>query len=253
MEEITNNVTETALVSEEIVERQVVVEKEAQIKRFDVQQIIQHIVMMGSFTLLVVTGLPMKLNSLAISEWWVAVWGGINNVRNVHHAAAYVMVALCVYHLVYLFHSIAIQKKPFPIAMLPSIRDFINLYQEMLHFFGLKRDPPQFDRFNWREKFDYWAIFWGIPVMAGSGFILMFPVLVTKYLPGWVVPVALSAHSHEALLALGWIVLIHVFFNHFSPSTFPLNKAIFTGKVPEERYRREHPLEYVRIQKRLGK
>ncbi len=112
---------------------------------------------------------------------------------------------------------------------------------------GLRKELPRFGRFNWREKFDYWAIFWGMPVMAGSGFILLFPVLATKYLPGWAVPVALTAHSHEALLALGWIFLIHVFFNHFSPGVFPLNKSIFTGKVPEERYRLDHPLEYEKM------
>jgi hypothetical protein len=74
--------------------------------------------------------------------------------------------------------------------------------------------------------------------------------VATKYLPGWVVPVAFTAHSHEALLALLWIFLVHVFFNHFSPGVFPLNKSIFTGRVPEERYRREHPLDYERIPKK---
>jgi cytochrome b subunit of formate dehydrogenase len=87
-----------------------------------------------------------------------------------------------------------------------------------------------------------------VPVMAASGFIMLYPVLVTKILPGCVVPVALTAHSHEALLALWWIFLVHIFFNHFSPGVFPLNKSIFTGRVPEERYQREHPLEYQRIQ-----
>ncbi len=226
---------------------EVVAEKNRQIKRFELQQILQHATLMVSFTLLVITGLPMKFNTWAISEWWVSLWGGISNVRNVHHAAAYVMVALCIYHLGYIFSSTVIAKKPFPSAMIPSYKDFVNLYNEILYFFGLKHQVPQFDRFNWREKFDYWAIFWGIPVMAGSGFILLFPVLATRFLPGWVVPVALTAHSHEAVLALGWIFLVHVFFNHFSPGVFPLNKSIFTGKVPEERYKREHPLEWERI------
>ncbi len=229
--------------------RVIVAEKEIEIKRFEVQQIIQHVVMMVTFTLLVITGLPMKFNGLAISEWWAGLWGGIDTLRTVHHYSAYIMVALCVYHLLYIGISVVVQKKPFPIAMLPSIHDFVTLLQEMAYFLGLRRDPPQFDRFNWREKFDYWAIFWGMPVMAGSGFVLMFPVFATQHLPGWIIPVAYTAHSHEAMLALLWIAGVHIFFNHFSPSTFPLNKSIFTGKVPEERYRTEHPLEYERIVK----
>ena len=75
--------------------------------------------------------------------------------------------------------------------------------------------------------------------MFGSGFILMFPVLATKILPGWVVPTALVAHSHEAMLALLWIVGIHIFFSHFSPSVFPMNTVIFTGKMKREKYREE--------------
>jgi cytochrome b subunit of formate dehydrogenase len=230
---------------------ELVLEKNRQIKRFEVQQILQHATLMVSFTLLVITGIPMKFNEWASSEWWVSLWGGISTVRNVHHVAAFVMVALCFYHLGYIFSSTIIGKKPFPTAMIPSYKDFVNLYHEILYFFRLREEPPQFGRFNWREKFDYWAIFWGIPVMAGSGFILLFPVFATRFLPGWVVPVALVAHSHEALLALGWIFVVHVFFNHFSPGVFPLNKSIFTGRVPEERYKREHPLEWEKIKDNL--
>ena len=131
--------------------------------------------------------------------------------------------------------------------MIPMPQDFIKLFQELGYFLGLRKEKPRYDRFNWKEKFDYWAIFWGIPVMAGSGFILMYPVLVTKFLPGWVVPAALVAHSDEAMLALTWIFMVHIFFNHFTPGVFPLNTSIFTGKVPKERYRREHSLEYERL------
>ena len=131
--------------------------------------------------------------------------------------------------------------------MIPNVQDFIKLYQELGYFLGLRRERPRYDRFNWKEKFDYWAIFWGMPVMAVSGFILMYPTFVTKFLPGWTVPTALVAHSDEAMLALIWIFLVHVFFNHFSPGVFPLNTAMFTGKVSKERYHREHPLEYERF------
>lgn len=231
----------------ETVAAEKVVVRAKEITRFDVHQIVQHAMLMVSFILLVITGLPMKFNTLAVSEWWVGLWGGIGSVRSIHHTAAYVMVLVCVYHLVYILYSVVVRKKPFPVEMIPNIHDFITFGQEMLYFIGIRKETPRFDRFNWREKFDYWAIFWGIPVMAGSGFILMFPVLATRYLPGWVVPVAFTAHSHEAMLATIWIFMVHIFFNHFSPSVFPLNKSIFTGKVPGERYQHEHPLEYERI------
>ncbi len=229
-----------------VVTETIVLEKglEEKITRFDIHQIIQHAVLMVSFILLVVTGLPLKFSNAAVSQWWVGVWGGIEVTRSVHHFAAWVMVIVCVYHLVYIVYSTLILKRPFPVKMIPRGQDFAKFFQELGYFVGLRKERPQYDRFNWREKFDYWAIFWGMPVMAGSGFILMYPTLVTKYLPGWAVPTALVAHSDEAMLALIWIFLVHIFFNHFTPGILPLNTSIFSGKVRKERYRREHPLEY---------
>jgi len=217
------------------------------ITRFDTHQIIQHAVLMGSFILLALTGVPQKFHDWTISQWWVGVWGGIEAIRSVHHFAAWVMGIVCLYHLVYILYTTLILKKPFPVKMIPSGQDFVKLLQELGYFLGLRKERPKYDRFNWREKFDYWAIFWGMPVMAGSGFILMYPVLVTKFLPGWAVPTALVAHSDEAMLAIIWIFLVHIFFNHFTPGVFPLNTSIFTGKVLKERYRREHPLEYEKL------
>lgn len=217
------------------------------ITRFDIHQIIQHGGLMTSFILLVITGMPLKFHNWAISQWWIGLWGGIEVTRSVHHFAAWVMVFVCFYHLIYLAYTVVVLKRPFPIKMIPNPQDFTKLYQEIGYFMGLRKEMPRFDRFNWKEKFDYWAIFWGMPVMAGTGFILMYPVLATKFLPGWVVPSALVAHSDEAMLALTWIALVHIFFNHFAPGVFPINTSIFTGKVPKERYRREHSIEYERL------
>jgi len=218
-----------------------------EITRFNIHQIIQHAGLMTSFILLVVTGLPLKFHDWPISQWWVGVWGGVEVIRSTHRFTAWVIVIFCLYHLVYILYTMLVLKRPFPIKMIPSRQDFVNLFREIGYFIGLRKERPSYDRFNWREKFDYWAIFWGMPVMAGSGFILMYPIFITKFLPGWVVPTALVAHSEEAMLALIWIFLVHIFFNHFTPGIFPINMSIFTGKVPKERYRRDHPLEYERL------
>lgn len=218
--------------------------QEEQVKRFDINQIVQHYGLMSSFILLAVTGLPQKFNELAVSQWWVGVWGGFEVMRAAHRFAAWVIIIICLYHLVYILYSTVILKRPFPVKMIPFRQDFVQFFQEISYFLGLRKEKPEFDRFNWKEKFDYWAIFWGMPVMAGSGFILMYPVFFTRFLPGWIVPSALIAHGDEAILAVTWIFLVHIFFNHFRPGIFPLNTSIFTGKVPKERYHEEHPLEY---------
>ena len=217
------------------------------ITRFDIHQIIQHVGLMVSFVLLVITGVPLKFHDWAISQAWIGLWGGIEVTRSIHYFGAWLMVGVGFYHVYYLWYTTAILKRPFPIKMIPSLQDFIKFFQELGYYVGLRKEMPRYDRFNWKEKFDYWALFWGVPVMAGSGFILMFPVFVTRFLPGWVVPTALVAHSDEAMLAMTWIVMVHIFFNHFTPSVFPINTSIFTGRVPRERYRKDHPLEYDRL------
>ncbi len=217
------------------------------VTRFDIHQRIQHLGMAVSFILLVLTGLPLKFHDAAISQWWVGLWGGIEVTRSVHFFAAWVMIGVCVYHVAYLIVGVAILKRPFPVKMIPNFQDFVKFLQETGYYIGVRKEMPHYDRFNWQEKFDYWAMFWGIPVMAGSGLIMMFPVLATKFLPGWILPTALIAHSDEAMLALVWIAMVHVFFNHFSPGIFPFNTSIFTGKVSVERYRRDHGIEYDRL------
>ena len=214
------------------------------IPRFDIHQRLQHLGLMTSFIMLVITGLPMKFFGVGASVWWAGVWGGVENLRASHHFFAYMMVAVCVYHILWLMYQGLVLKKPVHRKMVPSRYDATTLVQEIKYFVGISKVRPKFDRYAWREKFDYWAIFWGMPIMAGSGFILMYPVLVTKYLPGWAVPVSYIAHSDEAMLALLWIFVVHIFFAHLSPATFPMNKAIFTGSMTKTQYIHEHELEY---------
>ncbi len=221
-------------------------EKQEYITRFDIHQRIQHFFLFTSFIVLVLTGMPMKFAENAVSKWWVSVLGSLETTRLIHHGAAWVMIGVCVYHALYLIISIFFLKKKFT-GMYPNKQDFINFSHDLLYFIGMRKERAQFDRYNWREKFDYFAMFWGIPVMALSGLIMMFPVAVSKIVPQWVLPVALIAHSDESMLALTWIVVVHLFFNHLVPGVFPMNPSIFTGKLSKERYMVDHPAEYKRL------
>lgn len=225
--------------------------KEEAIVRFDVHQRVQHFFLMVSFIFLVVTGMPLKFAEAAVSKWWIGVLGGVEPTRLIHRGAAWVMIGACVYHALYLLYAIIVQKRNVT-SMFPSKRDFVLFVHEIGYFMGVRKEKPRYGRYNWREKFDYFAMFWGIPVMVFSGLVMMFPVLATRYLPGWIVPVSLIAHSDEAMLALTWIVIVHIFFNHFSPGVFPMNTSMFTGKLSRERYMTEHPAEYEKIMKKTA-
>ena len=215
--------------------------------RFDVHQRAQHTLMFCSFFVLAGTGLPLKYSSWGISAWWMNRWGGIEITRGVHRYAAWVMVAVCVYHLLYI-----LLKRPFSTAMLPKLADFRDFVQDMKHTFGLSKDRPQFDRFSYRNKGAYWLVWAGAAVMVVTGFILFYPIGSAAHLSAWAYPLALIIHGDAAVLAVGWMVFVHLYFAHFSAHVFPADKSIFTGKVPAKRYREEFPLEYARIMAAAG-
>ncbi len=210
------------------------------VQRFDVHQRIQHFLMFTSFTVLALTGLPQKFDGLALSQWAIAVMGGLDTVRLIHHTAAWVMVFDCAYHVVYLVARTVTERRP-PLGAVATPRDFLDAWRTLLYFLGVSRTKPAYDRFTYLEKFDYFAVFWGIAIIGGSGLVLLFPVAVTAVLPGYVVPVSFVAHSDEALLAVGWILVVHMFYAHLAPHVFPFNTSIFTGLVRRDDARREHP------------
>jgi cytochrome b subunit of formate dehydrogenase len=214
-----------------------------EIVRFDIHQRLQHFVMMAAVLVLVFTGLPQKFPDWGTSQWLIGVWGGLDSARYIHRFAGLLLITNSLYHLGYVAFSTVVLRKPLPIAMIPTPRDVADFFQDLQYWFGRSSVRPRFGRFSYREKFDYWAIFWGMPVLAASGLVLMFPVLVSKFLPGDAVSVALVAHSDEAILAVLWIFIVHFFFVHLNPRFFPLNRAMFTGKMTRRLYAEEHPLE----------
>ncbi|MBI5283959.1 MAG: hypothetical protein HY874_02605 [Chloroflexi bacterium] len=219
----------------------------ASVVRFDTHQRIQHVLMMSSFITLALTGLPQKFSDLSVSQWWVDLLGGLQMVRWIHRTAGVVMLTDCLYHLSYLGYRLGVQRLTGPLRMIPTPKDARDLVQTLLYFLGLMSTKPKFDRFSYLEKFDYWAVFWGIVMIGGSGVVLMFPVLATTLLPGQVLPIAITIHSDEAILAVGWILVVHMFNVHLAPWVFPFNPAIFTGKITAHYCAEEHPLEWERI------
>ena len=109
----------------------------------------------------------------------------------------------------------------------------------------LRRGPrPEYGRWSYWEKCDYFAVFWGIAIIGSTGFILWFPELCTYILPGWFINVATIIHSDEALLATGFIFTIHFFNTHFRPEKFPMDMVMFTGRVAVDELKREKPRYY---------
>jgi cytochrome b subunit of formate dehydrogenase len=228
------------------------------VQRFDIHQRIQHWLMLTGVILLGITGWPLRgagagvgaldidmAQRVASGSRFMALLGGPHGAGIVHRVAAVLIMLSGAYHLVYL--ATLAKKKILPFSMLPLPQDAIQIRDNILFMLGLKKERPRFDRFNYLEKFDYWAVFWGIVMMVGSGFIFWFPAELSRFLPTWLVSSALIVHGEEATLAILFLFVVHFYNVHLKPSIFPMNWAWLTGQTTVEFMKDEHPAEYDRV------
>ncbi|NIM59535.1 MAG: cytochrome C, partial [Candidatus Aminicenantes bacterium] len=178
--------------------------------------------------------------------------GGISIARVFHRFAAILTFGYALFYIGHLLHRILI-KGEWKIlsgwrSMTARKKDLVDLFHNFRWFFYLG-PRPKLDRWTYWEKFDYYAVFWGIPIIGTSGLMLWFPKFFSQFLPGWVLNVAYVVHSDEAMLAVGFIFLFHFFHNHLRSENFPLDPVIFTGRLPLERFKEERPIEYERLVK----
>jgi len=217
-------------------------------KRFNIFFRTQHTLMFVSVTALVITAIPLWCLRYPHSEALTGIidfFGGLESVRVWHHTAGWILTFAFAYHLLYVF--IHPEGRRDFLLMMPGRKDFQDLYHNILYFIGKRNETPQFGRFSYFEKFDYWAAFWGCFIMIGTGLIMLFPQKVTASLPeGWrsaVFDVTLEAHFHEAILAALALFIWHMFNVHFRPEKFPGSLVWFHGNITEEERQKEHLLE----------
>lgn len=215
------------------------------IQRFSVKQRVEHLLAMAVFVLLSVTGLPQKFYTAAWADGLVAAFGGIDRMRLVHRAAGVALAASTVLH--FASALLAVMSRRVPLRMIPARQDFRDAVGTLRYYLGVSSVHPRFDRFDYRQKFEYWGLVMGNTVMIGTGFLLLFPVAATRVVPGIAVAAARIAHSNEGLLAFFVISVWHVYNSVLAPEVFPLDTSIFTGRISRERMEHEHPLELARL------
>jgi len=194
--------------------------------RFTRLQRALHACMIIAFISLATTGLTLKFS---YTPWAVRVsrfLGGFQTAGFIHRSAAVLMFGVFG-----------------PDSMMFNRADLHQFLATMKWFLG--RGPrPQYGRWTYWEKFDYFAVFWGIAVIGSTGLTLWFPVLFTRLLPGPFINVATIIHSDEALLATGFIFTVHFFNTHLRPEKFPMDTVVFTGHMPLAELKRDKALEY---------
>jgi cytochrome b subunit of formate dehydrogenase len=209
--------------------------------RFDRLQRLQHITFLVSFSTLGFTGLPQKFPLSPISLGIFNLFGGVENVRLIHHTAAIVMMIVSLVHVLEVLYKLLVLRTP--ISMIPWINDIQHVYEDVLYYIGRRKHKAYYGRYSYAEKMEYLALIWGTIVMGLTGFMMWNPISTVRFLPGEAIPAAKAAHGGEALLAVLAIIIWHFYHVHVKH----LNKSMFTGKLSREEMEHEHPAELAAI------
>lgn len=215
---------------------------EPEYPRFRLMARIEHMTLLVSFTILCLTGLPQKFPFSPVSQWMIGAMGGIDMARMIHRWAATALVLGSIYHL--LTSSYRLFVKHEDMRMLPDLKDGFDLRDTVAYNLGIIDEPPKMRKFNFGEKFEYWAVVWGTGVMIATGFILWNPIAATRFMPGSYIPVAVLAHGWEAVLAAVSIVIWHL----YNVLAKHRNVSMFTGTLSHKIMEEEHALELERLQ-----
>lgn len=210
-------------------------------QRFTAGQRWEHTLLILSFTVLFFTGLPQKYRAAEWSQQILATPERLNLIRQIHHIAAIVLAVEAIYHVGKIIYQLA--RRKLPGNMLISMKDLRDAGQMLKYLLFLSKEKPAFGKYNFEQKITYWFLFAGLAIMGISGFIIWFPLLFTRFLPGGVVPAAKLAHSTEAIVAGIFVLIWHFYHVHLQR----LNLSIFTGRLSEEEMRSYHAAEYERL------
>jgi cytochrome b subunit of formate dehydrogenase len=220
-------------------------------RRFSPIERVLHALLMLSFVGCALSGLPLIFSDKPWAATLARILGGFEGAGLIHRICAFVMIVVFATHVLLVFGRAIAGGRLMgilwgPDSMVPQPQDAIDIYRNFRWFVGAG-PRPQFDRWTYWEKFDYWAVFWGMFIIGGSGLLLWFPVFFARLLPGWMFNIAALVHGEEALLAVGFIFTFHFFNGHLRPAKFPMDTVVFTGRISEHELKAERRVEYDRL------
>ena len=213
--------------------------------RFSLRQRVEHSLVMTLFVILAVTGFPQKFSDAGWARGTLALMGGVEVARVLHRFAGIAFALLAAIHMGTAV-TLVVTGKSRP-SMIPGRKDFADAIKTLRYYLGASEEQAQFDRYDYRQKFEYWGIVMGGLLMVATGLILYFPLIATRFFPGVLIPIAKVAHSNEGLMAFLVVLTWHIYNAHLNPDVFPFDFTIFNGKISRHRMETEHPLELARL------
>jgi len=234
--------------------------------RMNLAERAQHILLIVSFSLLVVTGLPLMFYELRIFKAIFSIEKAFYFRGVLHRVAAIVLIVDMAWHSGYTI--LTRRGRDNFKEMIPHLKDGLDamalfgynvgfarwLYREgmLVRFFDRHpiwrvENPPEYGRYNFVEKLEYLSVAWGSFIMIISGFFMWNVELSLKIFPLWVHDIFVIAHGYEAMLAFLAIIIWHMYNVHLNPEVFPMSKIWLNGKISGHELKTLHALEYRKI------
>ena len=206
-----------------------------------------HWLLLVSFGLLAITGFALSFSDAAPFRWLYALGLTEGNRSWLHRLNAILMTLDMGVFLIY--KTVTRRGRLWWTQMWPRWRDVTDFWNNMKFHLWFTRKRPRFPMFNYGEKAEYWALWWGTGVMLLTGLVLWFSELLPADSPPWIFEVSRVIHYYEAILATGAIIVWHLFNTILHPAEYPLDTCWLTGKLTEEEARHRFDDEAIAVQR----
>ena len=219
----------------------------AVVERLNKTERLWHWLLLISFGVLVLTGFALSFSESALFGWLYSA-GMTEPIRAWLHRIGAVLMIVDMLMLI----AFALKREgraKWWRAMWPRLSDLRDFFVTMRYYLRRSSEAPRYPVFNYAEKAEYWALWWGCVVMALTGFVMWFSGSLPESSPVWLIEVAHTIHYYEAILATLAIIVWHFFHTVFMPGEYPMNTAWLTGVLSEHEAHERFTAEAIEAQR----
>jgi cytochrome b subunit of formate dehydrogenase len=222
------------------------------ILRFTLTERVQHIILLSSLIILVLTGLSLMFHNTGWGRFMISLEGGLAGRGLIHRLAALMLIGVSLYH--YFYTLLSRHGHNLLMDFLPEKRDWGKFVKTFKFNLGMIDSPPEWSKFTFFQKLQYFGVVAGVIIMILTGIVLWLGPQAIALMPKWLVDLTLVVHGSEGLLIFLLLLFWHLYNVHLAPGNFPMNMSWLTGRISVDELRNRYPLEYKRMveRKELG-
>ncbi len=215
------------------------------VERMNLNFRIQHMILFLSLIILAISGLALYFHNTWFGKLLITLEGGIEARGKIHRISAVVLMLLSIYHLLYILFSEKGHSEFYKIIFrLQDLKDFVI---DILYSLNISQRPAEFEKYSYREKFQYWGVATGVLIMTFTGLILWFQDISMSLMPKWCIDLTFVIHGGAGLVIFFLLFIWHLYDVHLSPFNFPMDWSWLTGKVSLEKLKKTHYKEFLKL------